>query len=394
MLNSLTLKNFQAHVDSYLEFSPGVNVIIGESDEGKSSIIRAIQYLTQNRPTRNNFKHRYTKDPMHIIGVFDDNKIVRTKSKAINTYTINNGEPFKALKTEVPDEVSAIIKMTSTNIQSQDDAYYMLSMKPGQIAKKINKVVDLDIMHEVLKSIKNDVFTAKEQLTFYQNKRNKYTDKLNALEWVEDCRYETDRLTKQKEYLHTELTRYNHLDQLGEKHNSIDQKLLQYVDLSEATRRLHQLEKSQEHITIQIKKFNVLDQLNEKCTSIDQELSQYIDLSEVIEQCIQLEKSQEHINTQIKKFNTLKRLTETAQAVVTQFNAYSCIAKAMKHFDELVRRDKVMHEKYYALKNLLIYAIESKKKLKLARSNYERARNTFDRAMKKAGVCPLCERKT
>ena len=41
MLKKLILKNFQSHSDSELEFDKGINVICGNSDSGKSSIIRS-----------------------------------------------------------------------------------------------------------------------------------------------------------------------------------------------------------------------------------------------------------------------------------------------------------------------------------------------------------------
>ncbi|MCK9524299.1 MAG: AAA family ATPase, partial [Limnochordia bacterium] len=39
MIEKLTLKNFQSHKHSELEFAPGLNAIIGQSDSGKSALL-------------------------------------------------------------------------------------------------------------------------------------------------------------------------------------------------------------------------------------------------------------------------------------------------------------------------------------------------------------------
>ena len=42
MIKSVGIVNFQSHEETAIEFSPGLNVIAGGSDAGKSSILRAI----------------------------------------------------------------------------------------------------------------------------------------------------------------------------------------------------------------------------------------------------------------------------------------------------------------------------------------------------------------
>ena len=55
MLTSLTIKNFQSHKDSTLQFSPNVNVILGHNDSGKSAIFRAIDFVVFNSLSGDSF---------------------------------------------------------------------------------------------------------------------------------------------------------------------------------------------------------------------------------------------------------------------------------------------------------------------------------------------------
>ena len=59
MIKSLSIKNYQSHKDSYLEFSEGVNCILGGSDNGKTAIIRAINWIMTNRPLGESFRSNW-----------------------------------------------------------------------------------------------------------------------------------------------------------------------------------------------------------------------------------------------------------------------------------------------------------------------------------------------
>jgi predicted phosphodiesterase len=49
-LERLVLENFQSHLRTELKLVPGLNVILGESNQGKSAIIRALHWLLFNEP--------------------------------------------------------------------------------------------------------------------------------------------------------------------------------------------------------------------------------------------------------------------------------------------------------------------------------------------------------
>ena len=61
MLKELQLVNFQSHKNTNLVFDPGFNCIVGPSDNGKSVIIRAINWIRTNRPKGSDFSHGNTK---------------------------------------------------------------------------------------------------------------------------------------------------------------------------------------------------------------------------------------------------------------------------------------------------------------------------------------------
>lgn len=347
MLEKLKLLNFQGHIDSTLEFSKGVNVIIGESDEGKSSIIRAIEYLGLNSPSKNNYKNRKCKDKdlMQIAGTFNGTLVTRLKSKTINQYQINDEKPFKALKTELPDEVQQIMNLKDINIQSQSDAYFMLNLTPGQVAKKINKVVNLEVMHKVLSGTKTDITDAKQNVLFWTTKKDEYIKEVKDLAWVVEARKQGGALQKTALTINKELERYNAGDKLAQS----------YKDLC-----------------IEIEKFKNLDS--------------------AIKALKKLEKQQVLLDEKIHKYNTLVTLADNAVKIKTQINAYKGIQKAQKQLNALISLTEEI-ETANQIHTLLVNCITIQTERKNATKDAAIEQKVFTEALKANGVCPFCEQK-
>ena len=88
MIQKLNIQNFQSHKDTKLEFHPGVNVIIGQSDSGKTAIIRALRWLIWNRPGGDDFRSDWGGGTVVKIKI-DAREIMRGKDKE-NVYSISS----------------------------------------------------------------------------------------------------------------------------------------------------------------------------------------------------------------------------------------------------------------------------------------------------------------
>jgi exonuclease SbcC len=179
MIKSLSIQNFQSHEKTELTFSPGVNIIIGNSDSGKTAIIRALRFLIWNRPSGTSIRSWWGgKTSVRLCT--EEGDITRTKDK-IDSYTI--GRPgkkdmvLKAFSTSVPEEVSRILNVNEINLQRQLDRPFLLSETPGEVAKHFNKIANLDKIDTSLQNINSwireltsDIKYAEEQeLTLIKN---------------------------------------------------------------------------------------------------------------------------------------------------------------------------------------------------------------------------------
>jgi len=146
MISSLKIKNFQSHDDSTLDFVPGVNMILGSSDSGKSAIIRALKWVVWNRPNGDAFRSNWGGDT-EVEVITDDEYCIRRGKNKENYYYIGadgTDVTLKAFKSDVPDEVKQKLNMDNTNLQNQIDSPFLISNTPGEVASYFNKIAHLD----------------------------------------------------------------------------------------------------------------------------------------------------------------------------------------------------------------------------------------------------------
>lgn len=252
MLNEIHIKGFQSHNDSCLSFNPGVNVIIGSSDSGKSSIIRAIKWLTTNRPQGDSFRNEFldAKEVVSVTGSFDGIVIAREKSKNINQYTLSvqEGErtveiPYKALRADVPQELQEMTKFKEVNIQSQhpDEQYFMLNLSAGQVAKKFNEVAGLEIMDRAMSKINSMVREVNSDLKHAEKELSDRKDKLDSLEWSVEALKEVEELAVREKKIQTAIVTFQAMEDTVFDIRKIDTELLQYQGVDDVLKDIQKL---------------------------------------------------------------------------------------------------------------------------------------------------------
>lgn len=150
-LERLSLQNFQCHEQLRIKFDSQITTIVGGSDVGKSAIIRAIRWVAMNRPRGSGFV-RHGQDSACVKLWVDDKRITRLRDKTSNCYQINDSK-MEAVATTVPEPVSRLLNVDEVNIQGQHDQPFWFGLSPGEVAKRINSIVDLGLIDESLADI-------------------------------------------------------------------------------------------------------------------------------------------------------------------------------------------------------------------------------------------------
>ncbi|MHA1739231.1 MAG: hypothetical protein ACTSWD_11645, partial [Candidatus Heimdallarchaeota archaeon] len=209
-----------------------------------------LEWNSKNRPQgdayRNdqlNPKNKEDKKKLTSVTVDYKDSCAVTRARdgftgGVNHYQIETNEPLRALRTDVPDEVQNITRIKSVNIQGQHPAeqYFLLSDKPGKVAKMFNKVAGLTIMDDAIKSINSKVRTCNTEIAIYKAEIEKQEKELKETEWAVKA-----------EKFYKKLTNF-------------EKKLIQKCDELED---VEEMILSIENINIQLKKYNGIEDARE-----------------------------------------------------------------------------------------------------------------------------------
>lgn len=182
MLTNLTLRNFQTHRKLTLDFDPHVTTIVGPTDSGKSSILRAIRWLVMNRPSGDAFV-RHGRKFASVSVTVDGTEIERRKGTKENSYRIG-GKTLKAFKQDVPPEVAAKLNMGSLNFQQQHDSPFWLMESAGQVSRNLNEIINLGSMDEAMSKASAAVRQAKSHAVFCQERLTKAREQKRQLRFA------------------------------------------------------------------------------------------------------------------------------------------------------------------------------------------------------------------
>ncbi len=146
-LTRLLIKNFQAHEKLDLKLEQ-ITVLVGDSDVGKSAVLRALRWLATNKPGGAEFIKEGT-ETCHVRLKVGEHTIVRERGKE-NTYQID-ATKLKSFGTTVPDQVDKLLNVDpALNFQDQHDAVFWFSESPGEVAKQLNAIANLDGIDRIM----------------------------------------------------------------------------------------------------------------------------------------------------------------------------------------------------------------------------------------------------
>lgn len=182
-IRTIQLKNFQSHKDTRLDLAPGVNVVVGRSDSGKTAILRALEWVRTNRPVGDAFRSHWGGGT-HIAVELDDGAIIsRTKKDKLNIYGADNVD-FKAIGQGVPEDIIKLLGLTDINIQHQHDPPFLLTLSPGQVARELNRFADLDRIDDLLSTLSSRLLEARRTADHYGYEAERMKEEAEPLDKV------------------------------------------------------------------------------------------------------------------------------------------------------------------------------------------------------------------
>jgi len=349
MISKLRILNFQSHRDSTLDFHEGVNVIVGASDCGKTSIIRALRWLIWNRPGGEAFRSSWGGETNVDLYLDDDVNIERTKGKE-NLYSISQSKEvkvFKAFKTDVPEPIEKAINMDETNIQHQLDSPFLISATPGEVSAYFNRIAHLEQIDAGLKSTQQEI----RALT---NKKQSDKDRIKELQ--------------------TELEEYEYLDKFEMDLEALEQDEGTLITLVNSRRQLETV-----------------------LTDIDSTISEIEEVSTLPQHEKQVDallKLHEKLKTVLSDFKAMMDLTSTIHYLHSDMGEIEKKTALESNVDgvlQLYDKKKEVEWDYDVLESSITLIERTQQDIEITKKFIIKKEEIFHREM--PDICPLCETK-
>lgn len=333
MLEKLTIVNFQAHKRLEINFDKHITTVVGPTDSGKSSVIRALNWIGKNDIRGDQFI-KYGEKETQVSLVVDNKTITRIKSNKENKYLLDE-KVFDAVSTNVPPEIAKVLNLASCNFQSQHDSCFWLNDSPAEVSRQLNSVINLEIMDEVMAEVNVSL-------------KRKKTE---------------DDITKEKiKKIRDELVKTDYIFELDEN----------LVDIEKANKSLELLEKTTNSINALVTEFELKEQEKKGlkpclkiATILSSDSTELIGLNKKIEQLTLLisegDKNNSLLNIKIP------RSIETEQVLA------QC---------------SVVSERYKSLSNLMESISDSSTEMNTLKNQYNEAQEIYKQLINER--CPLC----
>jgi exonuclease SbcC len=189
-MKKLTLKNFQKHRLLKIDLDPVITTILGPTDRGKSSIIRALQFLALNNPPSNLITEGQKN--VEVVLDVDDHSITRKKGTE-NLYEMD-GEEYKAFGTGVPDDIQTALALSPLNFQKQHDSPFWFAETAGEVSRQLNKIVDLEIIDTTLSNLSSSLRKARGEKDVTAQRLEEAKEERSRLKFVRQMRKDFDEL--------------------------------------------------------------------------------------------------------------------------------------------------------------------------------------------------------
>jgi DNA repair protein SbcC/Rad50 len=178
LIVSVTLENFQSHKYSTFNFDKGLNLVVGSSNQGKTSLVRALSLILYNTWDKSWVK---VGSAFCKITLMMDNGItvIREKGEKVNKYVLQvSNQPlqeFVNFGTEVPEAISKVLHINkiqldkddslTLNYASQLEPLFLFNRSGSQKAKVLGRLSGAHYLDYALRNLN----TEKKQISTEKN---------------------------------------------------------------------------------------------------------------------------------------------------------------------------------------------------------------------------------
>ena len=374
MIERLLLDNFQSHEKTEIELVEGVNVIAGQSDSGKTAILRALTWIVFNRPSGNAFCSHWGGETVATVVFSNGRKIVRGKHKDKNWYGVQGegGEDneFRAFGTAVPETIQRELNLDNINFQRQLDPPFLVSETAGEVAKHFNRIANLQLIDQGVAKVNSKVSKLNSDISYLEERKGQLEEALAQYEGLDAIEKRLAKLAQL--YQKSDGTKKD-MDNLQNLCNTIDDiewdigRIMPIVALGDKVEEAFSLIASRNNLE------NTLEIVRKRQEDV-----------KCLEQILNLE---DEVNTAIKLKKDADTLFKLADGYAYELRLSNALTRLVE-LEGLVTEAFEYRDKRYDIRQLVDEIADVEKRIKVGEKWIKGATAKFDKLM--PPTCPLC----
>lgn len=172
-IKTLILKNFQQWKTGKVSFTKGLNILVGNTESGKSTLFRAINsILTGKMPE--DYIRKGTKE-VEVKVEFDNNTYFRRFRSKKDNIADANGKIFERVGKDIPFEYFKDLGKTNISFgnkeislcnYSQFEPHFFITLSDYDKSKLIGTICGIDITDKLIDSINKDIRSNNSNIKF------------------------------------------------------------------------------------------------------------------------------------------------------------------------------------------------------------------------------------
>ena len=348
MIQELKVKNYQSHKETSLTLHSGVNVIVGNPQNGKSALLRSLVWLKDNRPLGFRFNSWFSgNEPTEVEVRVDNISIVKKKTKSKTTYKIAEKDLDYKEGKGTPDEIVKLLNLSELNVQDQLHPFFLILDSPPEIARTFNRITKVE-------------------------KADKWVSKLSTL--INSNSHEAEILKKEIDHIDLEVKSLPDIKHVKKEYKKI--KALAGV--------LNDMEEEREKLSLATKNIIELEELLANFPDLDKLDKNYNTAKLMVEDMSAIDRKREKLSS------VIRNIKETGETLQTRFNNMPDIDDKLLSTRESIRRVNVVREELRRTCDAIDNIVNTLEKLNVSKTDNEEAEIAYKKYLNEIGKCPIC----
>lgn len=324
MIKNISIKNFQSHKSTKLTLSDGINVLVGESDNGKSAIYRAIKMLFFNQ-SGINFIH-FNEKNCSVEAILNDCRVQIDKPE--NQITLDD-ETYSSIGRGVPDDVKNKTGIKEIdfvdgvkkiiNFQDQHNYKFMIDdqIENARILGSISGINGILNAIKYANKEKKSLGVEKKLILANLDTKNNEIKKYDGIEKVKDKVLEINN-----EVLKIE-SEYAKVEKLGILRSNLSS------NIDSAKTNLKNLEK-----------YSKICKFNDDIDEINKQYTFYNKLLKLKNRISDLNNNSNLLNRQLNQFNFIIENKKEIEKISEQYTLYKNMSEKSKYLVKIINESK------------------------------------------------------